>query len=141
MKHEIGCGTAVVQNLLIRVALDSPRYLEDWFIDGRLPVATGAPRERTWQSALAQVMVESELLLIKTVSLCIIATIEHTRLDRGRTMLASGLDAELEETFILAIYREVASAFLSASLLPFTSHFLIYWRNLAAYLDGEMHLA
>ena len=80
----------------------------------------------TWQSALAQVMVESEFLPIKTVSLCITTTIEHTRLDRGRTMQASGLFAELEETLILAIYREVASALLSSSLLPFiTSHFLI----------------
>ena len=89
MEHEIGCGTAVFQKLLIRFVLDSPRYLEDRFIDGRLPLATGAPREGTWQSALAQVMVESESLLIKTVSLCITATIEHTRLDRGRTMQAS----------------------------------------------------
>jgi hypothetical protein len=40
-------------------------------------------------------------------------------------MQASGLYAELEETLILAIYREVASALLSSSLLPFTSHFLI----------------
>jgi hypothetical protein len=125
VEHEIGCGTAVVQKLLIRFVLDSPRYLEDGFTDGRLPLATGAPREGTWQSALAQVMVESEFLPIKTVSLCIIATIEHTRLDRGRTMQASGLYAELEETLILAIYREVASALLSSSLLPFTSHFLI----------------
>ena len=125
MEYEIGCGPAVFQKLLIRFVLDSPRRLEDRFVDGRLPLATGAPKEGTWQSALAQAMVESEFLPIKTVSLCIIATIEHTRLDRGRTMLASGLDAELEETFILTIYREVASAFLSASLFPFTSHFLI----------------
>ena len=104
---------------------ESPSNLEDRFVDGRLPLATGAPREGTWQSALAQAMVESEFLPIKTICPCIIATIEHTRLDRGRKVLASGLDAELEETFILAIYREVASAFLSASLFPFKSHFLI----------------
>ena len=125
MEYEIGCGPAVFQKLLIRFVLDSPRLLEERFIDGRLPQATGAPREGTWQSALAQAMVESEFLPIKAISLCIVATIEHTCFDRGRTMLASGLDAELEETFILAIYREVASAFLSASVCPFTSHFLI----------------
>ena len=45
VKHEIGCGTAVVQNLLIRVALDSPRYLEYRLIDGRLPLASGATRK------------------------------------------------------------------------------------------------
>jgi hypothetical protein len=70
-------------------------------------------------------MVESEFLPIKTISLCIITTIEHTRLDRERTMQASRLYAELEGTRILAIYREVASAVLSSSLIPFTSHFLI----------------
>ena len=86
MEHEIGCGSAVVQNLLIRVALDSPRYLEYRLIDGRLPLATGAPGEGTWQSTLAQVMVKSELLPIKAVRLCFIAAIEHTRLDSGRTI-------------------------------------------------------
>ena len=69
MEHEIGCGTAVLQKLLIRLVLDYPWCLEDMFIDDRLPLATGAPREMPWQSALAQVMVESEFLPIKTVSL------------------------------------------------------------------------
>ena len=89
MEHEIGCGTAVLQKLLIRFVLDSPRCLEDRFIDGRLPLATGATREGTWQAALAQVMVKSEFLPIKAISLCIITTIEHTRFDRGCTMQAS----------------------------------------------------
>ena len=125
MEYEIGCGPAVFQKLLIRFVLDSSRRLKERFIDGRLPLATGAPREGTWQTALAQAMVESELLPIKTIALFIVATIEHTCFDRGRTMLASGLDAELEETLVQAIYRETASAFLSASVCPFTSHFLI----------------
>ena len=86
MEHEIGCGGAVVQKLLIRVVLDSSRYLEDTRIDGRLPLAIGAPGEGTWQSTLAQVMVKSELLPIKAVRLCFIAAIEHTRLDGGRTI-------------------------------------------------------
>ena len=113
MEHVIGCGAAALQELLIHLVPDPPRSLEDRFIYSSHPLATGAPREGTWQSALAQAMVESEFLPIKTVSLCIIATIEHTRLDRGRTMLASGLYADLGETLILAIYREVASALLS----------------------------
>ena len=59
----------MIQELPIRLVLDSPSYLEDRLINSSHPLATGAPREGTWQSALAQVMVESEFLLIKTVSL------------------------------------------------------------------------
>jgi len=82
VEHEIGCGTAVFQKLLIRFVLDSPRYLEDRFIDGRLSLATGAPREGTWQSALTKVMVKSEFLPMKAIRLCFIAAIEHTHLDK-----------------------------------------------------------
>ena len=119
MEYEIGCGPAVFEKLLIRFVLDSSRRLKERFIDGRLPLATGAPREGTWQSALAQAMVESEFLPIKAISLCIVATVEHTCFDGGRTMHASGFDAELEEPFVLPICREVASAFRSAFLFLF----------------------
>ena len=120
MDYEISCGPAVFQKPLIRFVPDSPRRLENRFVDGRLPLATRAPSEGAWQSALAQAMVESEFLPIKAISLCIVATVEHTCFDGGRTMHASGLDAELEEPLVLPICREVASAFRSASLFLFT---------------------
>ena len=90
MDYEISCGPAVFQKLLIRFVLDSPRRLEDKFVDGRLPLATGAPREGTWQTALAQAMVESELLPIKAVRSHIIAAIEHTSFDCGLAMYSPG---------------------------------------------------
>ena len=81
VKHVIGCGTAVLQKLLIRLARDTPWHLVRRFIHSSQPLSTGAPREGAWQSACVARMVERELLPIKAIELAVVPTVKHACFD------------------------------------------------------------
>ena len=83
VKHVIGCGTAVLQKLLIRLARDTPWHLVRGFIHSNQPLSTGAPWEGTWQSARVTRMVERELLPIKAIGFAFVPAVKHACFDSG----------------------------------------------------------